>query len=123
MLAVNAFAIALVAALAVQNIHEVCHGLAALLLIPYIAINLLFTVLSFWHPLGAEGIFLTLSQYWGGYAGFIWAFLLAAYWLKINAPLSRVTALPNRISLAWVILAAVAFGVAVAVLLPSINLS
>ncbi len=95
----------------------------ALLLVPYIIVNLLFTLLSFWHPLGAEGIFLTLSQYWGGYAGFIWAFLLAAYWLKINAPLSYVTALPNRISPAWVILAIVVFGIAVAVLLPSIDLS
>ena len=37
-LAVNAFAIALVAALAVQNIHEVCHGLAALLVLSLIHI-------------------------------------------------------------------------------------
>jgi|GEM_PF-5661040 len=35
----------------------------ALLLIPYIVINLLFTVLSFWHPLGAEGVFITVFQY------------------------------------------------------------
>jgi len=95
----------------------------ALLLVPYIVINLLFTILSFWHPLGADGLFITIFQYWGGHAGFIWAFLMAAYWLKIDAPLSHVSALPRRISPAWVGLAAVAFGVAVAVLLPSIGLS
>lgn len=94
-----------------------------LLLIPYIVINLLFTILSFWHPLGADGVVLTLSQYWGGYAGFIWAFLLAAYWLKINTPLSDVTALPKRVRPGWLVLAAVAFVVAVTVLLPSIDLS
>lgn len=92
----------------------------ALLLIPYIAINLLFTVLSFWHPLGAEGVFITISQYWGGYAGFIWAFFLAAYWLKITAPFSDVSPLPNRVSLAWMFLAVAALGIAVAVLLPSV---
>lgn len=94
----------------------------ALLLTPYIVINLLFTLLSLWHPLGAEGVLITVSQYWGGYAGFLWAFFLAANWLKITAPFSDASPLPNRVRPGWVILAVVAFGVAVGVLLPSVYL-
>ncbi len=55
-----------------------------LLLIPYVAVNLLFTVLAIWHPLGVEGLVVAALQYWFGYVGFFWAFFLAAYWLDID---------------------------------------
>lgn len=92
-----------------------------LLLLPYLVINVLFTILSFCHPLGADGILITVFQYWFGYVGFFWAFFLAAYWLDVNKPLPDPVAPPEAPQTAWWIAAGLTFALAVAVLLPTIR--
>ena len=91
-----------------------------LLLVPYLAINGLFTLLSFWHPLGADGVFIVVFQYWFGYVGFFWGFFLAAYWLDIHKPFAHPVALPDQRQPAWWIAAGVALLLAVVVLLPTL---
>jgi len=91
-----------------------------LLLLPYLAINVLFTVLAIWHPLGGQGIFVVAFQYWFGYVGFFWGFFLAAYWLDVHQPVPNPIALPEQPQRAWWIAAGVAFLLAVAVLLPTL---
>ena len=91
-----------------------------LLLVPYLTINLLFTILSFWHPLGGDGVFIVVFQYWFGYIGFFWGFFLAAYWLDVHKPLLNPVPLPVRPQPVWWIAAGVTFLLATAVLLPTI---
>lgn len=93
-----------------------------LLLVPYLAINVLFTVLSLWHPLGAEGIFVVAFQYWFGYSGFFWAFFLAGYWLDVKAPLADTRPLPQRIGWPWVAVAGCLLLAAIVVLVPTLRL-
>ncbi len=91
-----------------------------LLLVPYLVINVLFTVLSFWHPLGADGVFVVVFQYWFGYIGFFWGFFLAAYWLDVNKPLSDPVTLPNHPQPVWWIASGLTLLLAVVILLPTI---
>lgn len=91
-----------------------------LLLIPYLTINALFTLLAFWHPLGADGVFIVVFHYWFGYIGFFWAFFLAAYWLDIHAPLPNSVAMPDTPQPFWWMVAATALLLAVIMLLPTL---
>jgi hypothetical protein len=91
-----------------------------LLLFPYLVINALFSVLAIWHPLGSQGLFVVVFQYWFGYIGFFWAFFLAAYWLDIYNPIPNPVALPDQPQPIWWITAGLTFLLAVAVLLPTI---
>lgn len=91
-----------------------------LLLVPYLVINVLFTVLAFWHPLGGQGLFIVAFQYWFGYAGFFWGFFLAAYWLDVHKPLSNPVALLDQPRPVWWIAAGLTLLLSVAVLLPTI---
>lgn len=91
-----------------------------LMLVPYFAINILFTILAFWHPLGGQGMFIVAFQYWFGYVGFFWAFFLAAYWLDVNSPLPDPVALPEQPQPVWWIATGFVFLLTVAVLLPTI---
>lgn len=91
-----------------------------LLLAPYLILNALFTVLAFWHPMGPDGIFIIVFQYWFGYVGFFWAFFLAAYWLKFETPYREVSALPDRPARPGLLLAAIGLIVVVVFFLPTI---
>lgn len=93
-----------------------------LLLVPYLAINILFTILAFWHPLGGQGVFIVAFQYWFGYVGFFWAFFLAAYWLDVDEPLPNPIALPQNLSPVWLAVAALSLLLAVGILLPTLYL-
>jgi hypothetical protein len=90
------------------------------LLVPYLAVNLIFTVLAFWHPVGPQGVIIVVLHYWSGYIAFFWAFFLAAYWLEVKAPPANPTPLPQAISWPWVIGSIAALAVSVALLLPTI---
>ena len=90
-----------------------------LLLVPYLAINVLFTILAIWHPMSGQGLVLVAFQYWFGYVGFFWAFFLAAYWLDVHKPLPNPVTLPNQPQPVWWIAAGLTFLLAVAVLLPT----
>ena len=91
----------------------------AVLMVPYLIVNTVFTVLSFGHPLGADGTVLTVLQYWLGNIGLFWGFFLAGYWLSVKAPPADPSPLPNEIDRRLVGLAALAFVATVAVLLPT----
>ena len=91
-----------------------------LLLLPYLIVNGLFTIMAFWHPVGPDGIFIIVFQYWFGYVGLFWAFFLAAYWLKFETPYRDVSALPDRLVRPGVFLATLGLIVAVALFLPTI---
>ncbi|MCZ7567715.1 MAG: hypothetical protein M5U01_03840 [Ardenticatenaceae bacterium] len=94
-----------------------------LLMLPYVAINTLFTVLSFWHPLGGDGVIITVMQYWFGYVAFFWAFLIASYWTQATTPPPDTTPLAADFNWRWGVGAAVAVGLAILVLLPTIYFS
>ncbi len=94
-----------------------------LLIVPYVVINVLFTVLSFWHPLGADGVIITIFQYWLGYIGFFWAFFIASIWTEIKEPIRGSSMLPGRVLVAWAAVAIVGMGLSVAVLLPGIDIN
>ncbi len=91
-----------------------------LLLVPYIAINVLFSTLAIWHPLGGQGMFIVAFHYWFGYIGFFWGFFLAAYWLDFHKPLPNPVALPEQAKPAWWIASGITFLLAVVVLLPTL---
>ncbi len=55
-----------------------------LLIVPYLVVNLLFTVFSFWHPLGGDGVFVVTRIGSVRLVSF-WPSLLAAYGLGIHA--------------------------------------
>jgi hypothetical protein len=93
-----------------------------LLLVPYLTINILFTILAYWHPLGGQGLFIVAFQYWFGYVGFFWAFFLAAYWLDVDQPLPNPVALPQNLSPVWLAVAALSLLSAVGILLPTLYL-
>ena len=92
----------------------------SLLMAPYLTINVIFTVLSFWHPIGTDGILVTAFQYWIGYSAFLLAFG-ASYWTEVDTAPPDATPLQIRLSWPWAAGAAVALGVAVAVLLPTVH--
>lgn len=93
-----------------------------LLLLPYFVINVLFTVLAFWNPVGMEVISVVAFQYWFGYSGFLWALFLAGYWLDVKAPLADTRPLPQRISWPWVAVAGCLLLAAIVVLVPTLRL-
>ncbi len=93
----------------------------SLLLVPYFTVNALFTALAIWHPLGGQGTFIVAFQYWFGYIGFFWGFFLAAYWLDVDQPLPNPVALPNQPQPVWWVIAGLMLGLAVVVLLPTIQ--
>lgn len=91
-----------------------------LLIVPYVVVNVIFTILSFWHPLGPDGVFITVLQFWFGYIGFFWAFFIASYWTEVNTAPPNITTLPAQIKWPWVISTVAILAVAIIVLLPTI---
>jgi hypothetical protein len=92
-----------------------------LLLVPYFAINLVFTILAIWHPLGRQGTVIVAFQYWFGYIGFFWGFFLAAYWIDVQKPLPYPIAMPGQPKSVWWITAGLVLLLAVTILLPTIT--
>lgn len=61
---------------------------------PYLVVNSLFMVLSFWHPFGSTGVIITSIQYWFGNIGLFWAFFMTSYWLNPIRKSPTIVALP-----------------------------
>lgn len=91
-----------------------------LLMLPYVAINALFTLLSFWHPLGGDGVIIIVLQYWFGYVAFFWAFFIASYWTEVTTQPPDTTPIAAGFNWPWGVGAAVAVGLAIIVLLPTL---
>ena len=92
----------------------------SILMDPYLTISVVFTILSFWHPIGSAGSFEIILQYWFGYFAFFVAFFHVVCWTKVRTPLLDATPLPDQLSWPWLVGAAVALGIASFVLLPTI---
>lgn len=107
----------------VENKTQRLRVAGPLLLTPYLAVGVLFTLLGLGHPLGFAGFVLTALQYWLGYSGLFWAFLQAVYWRKPSAEEHVAVELPLRIRRGWLIAAVVALAAAVVLLLPGLNLA
>lgn len=87
-----------------------------LLMAPYQTINMIFTILSFWYGT----VIVTIIMTWFGYIVFFVAFFGVVYWTKIKSPLPDATPLSDQLNWPWCVSAAVALGIAISVLLPTI---
>lgn len=96
------------------------HIALPLLLAPYLILNVFFTVLALWHPMGPDGIFIIVFQYWFGYVGFFWAFFLAAYWLNFPKTYPDASTLPAGWHRPGLAIATVSVLIAVVIFLPTI---
>jgi hypothetical protein len=69
-----------------------------LTLVPYVAVNVVFSLASFTHPLGGVGVVLTLMQVWMGYIALFWAYFIGGLWTEVKQAYHDPTllALPAR---------------------------
>jgi hypothetical protein len=91
-----------------------------LTLIPYVAVNIAFTLLSFSHPLGLEGVVLSVFQYWFGYIALFWAFFIGGLWTEVKTPYRDGSTLPAGAG--WLIGLGAVWAVLALVLLPGLAL-
>ncbi len=92
------------------------------LLVPYLVFGTLYAILSLWHPLGfPEGLIITVLQFFFGFSGLLWAFMLAVHWLKPGSRALYRVDLPQKISPGWLAAAVVLLLLQVLVLLPTIH--
>ena len=96
--------------------HQRARLAVPLLMAPYQAINVIITILSFWYGTVIDTIIMT----WFGYIAFLVAFFDVVYWTKARTPPPDATPLPDQLNRPWIVGAAVALGIAIFVLLPTI---
>ena len=101
-----------------ERVQTVCK----ILLMPYIFVNIVFTLLAFWHPLGLNGCILTIFKYWFGYIGLFWAFFIAGFWMNTEKAQKDISVVPPYLALSWNIISAICLLVAVIFLLPTLRL-
>jgi hypothetical protein len=65
---------------------------------PYLVNNLIFSLLAVFHPLGSVGFFISLSQYWLGYCGFVWSFMITFVWSEPNRIHRGECLIPSTVS-------------------------
>ena len=104
-----------------RNRAERTRLMLTLLLLPYFVISTLYLILSFWHPVGPQGVFIIISQYWIGHSPFVWSFFIAAYWKKVREPRRDVMPLSPEPRWTWLMATVAAYALAVGVLLPSLR--
>jgi MFS family permease len=74
-----------------------------LTLIPYIVVNLTFTLLGVTHPLGAQAVGLVIFPYWFGYIALFWAYFIGGLWTDVKTPFADAPRLAARTLPAWMI--------------------
>jgi hypothetical protein len=94
-----------------------------LCILPYVGVNLIYSVLVFVsHPVGDAGRLFTLAQYWLGYSGFFWAFMIKFFWGKYEGPFANETLLPGRLDVRWALGALVPVVLIIALFLRTLKL-
>lgn len=78
---------------------------ALILLVPYALIGVLFSVLAFWHPVGAAGVVAVMMKLWLGHSGLFWAFFIKFVCDTDEAPAERTLTIPARLRMAWMVVA------------------
>ena len=87
---------------------------------PYLFVNLVFSLLTFEHPVGVEGMVATLLKFWLGFGGFVWAYLIVFQWSAYAGPYPDASPLTNRLSPALPLLALAWLALVLLVLLPGV---
>jgi len=100
--------------------HQRARLAGPLLMEPYLMINAVFLIISIWNPFGFGGFLIVVLQYVLVYVAFFVAFFGVVYWTRIETPPPDATPLPDQLSRPWLVGAAVALGIAIFVLLPTI---
>ncbi len=67
-----------------------------LFIAPYVAVNIVFTLLAFTHPLGATGEVIVAMKVWLGFIGLFWAYMIVFVWMELKETPTDVTPLPNE---------------------------
>ncbi len=93
----------------------------ALTLVPYITINILFTLLSLSHPLGVQGVVLAVFQYWFGYIALFWAYFIGGMWTDVKQSYGDASALPAPAFPLWLIGLAAVWAAIAFLMLPGIS--
>lgn len=92
-----------------------------LLMIPYVGVNLSFTLLSIGHSGGTAAATHPILTFWVNTMGLFWAFFLVAYWMgRIPSPAESIP-LPRRVLTLWCIMAALGLALAGLALLPKLS--
>jgi hypothetical protein len=97
------------------------RGMFALTMLPYIAINLLLTLLSLSHPLGTLGVVISVFAYWFGNIGFFWAYFIGGMWMDVKKPYVDATVLAAPALPLWLIGLAGMWAVIAFLMLPGIR--
>jgi hypothetical protein len=75
-----------------------------LTMMPYIVVNLIFTVLGFLtHPLGAQGLVFVIFPYWFGYIALFWAYFIGGMWTDVKARFADAMQLTTRKLPLWLV--------------------
>lgn len=88
---------------------------------PYIIINLVFSVLAIWHPVGLAGIVASLLKLWFGFIGFFWAFMIRFVWMKPAGPFEVITPVPAALNTQWAVTTALILVAVCIIFLPGIQ--
>jgi len=93
-----------------------------MLLLPYIALNILFSIFAFTGPLPAEIIPTSLFAIWFTDFGVGWGAFMSGLWIQAPAGLER-SELPNSIQWGWAAGSVILLLIAAFVLLPTLQLA
>lgn len=91
-----------------------------LCVLPYLVVNLVFSLLALDHPVGIEGTVATLLKFWLGFSGFVWAYLIVFQWSAWGGPYRDASPLSDRLPPALPLLALGYLALAILVLLPGL---
>jgi hypothetical protein len=100
--------------------HQRARLAGPLLLEPYLMISGIFMLLSIWNPFGFDGFLGIVWMYLLGYIVLFVASFGVVYWTRIETPPPDATPLSDELNWPWCVGAAVALGIAVFVLLPTV---
>jgi hypothetical protein len=107
----------------ISNSRELRSAAQIILLIPYLCWSILYTALALFHPLGfPDGLIIVFFQFFFGFSGFFWAYMLAARWLAPRQYTEHPCLLPGQLSIPWLIVTGVLLVIQIALFLPTISL-
>lgn len=100
------------------------QAVKSILLIPYIALSLLYIFLSIWHPMGwQQGMLIVFLQFVFGFSGLLWGYFLAVYWLNPKKGQVLADRSIEKVSVSWLIVAILLLVFQIVVLLPSVMIA
>ena len=92
------------------------------LIVPYVMVNLVFTVLALFNALGTAATILSIIKVWFGFIGLFWGFFIVFMWSPYRGPFGDETSLPHRLAVPWIVASVALLAVCAAVLLPGLTI-